>query len=351
MTYEKQKVRNSLALLLMIVCLGLMALIALRAGSYDITISELLLAFFGKASSDSATLVIRNMRLPRVLTAIAGGMGLGVSGCVLQAVLRNPLASASTIGISQGASFGACFAIIILGASTSKTAVLNTFLSGRALVTGCAFLFSLAVAIAVLLLSRFRSIDPQSMILTGIAFSLMFQGGTTLLQFFASETELSTFVFWTFGDLSLTDYKDISVMFIIVALSLLFFWLNRWNYNALETGENNAISVGVSVASLQVVSMLICSLVTAVIIANLGTISFIGLAAPHIARGLTGSNHSFTLPGSALAGALLLLLGDLISRTIISPVVLPIGAITAFLGGPLFVYLILKGGKQRATSR
>ncbi len=338
MTYEKQKVKSTMSLILMVIFLAFMTVIALRAGSYDISLGELLSAFFAEASDSSTALVIRNMRLPRILTAIVGGMGLGISGCVLQSVLHNPLASASTIGISQGASFGASFAIIALGTSTMG-------------ITLCAFGFSLVVAVAVLLLSRIRAIGPGSMILTGIAFSMMFQGGTTLLQFFASETELSTFVFWTFGDLGQADYGDITLMFTVSVLAFLFFWLNRWNYNALESGENSAISVGVNVSVLQITSMLVCSLVTAVIIANLGTISFIGLAAPHIARGLTGSNHSYTLPGSALAGALLLLLGDLVSRTLISPVILPIGAITSFLGGPLFIYLILKGGKLRASSR
>ncbi|WP_459129886.1 FecCD family ABC transporter permease [Guggenheimella bovis] len=334
--YRKNQRKSVAFLVVLAVLLILAILFSLRAGSYNTPIGELLRGIFGRASDRKINLVVQGHRLPRIITAILTGSGLGLSGCILQALLRNPLASSSTLGVSQGATFGAAFAIVGLGFTQGGSFSIPFF----------AFLGSLSVALVILGLSKFRSITPEGIILAGVAISSMLTGATTLMQYFADEVQLSTLVFWTFGDLGSTGWEDLGEMAIVVVFLSLYCIYHRWDYNALLSGEETAISLGINVKRLTLVGMLFASLCSAVVVSKVGLISFIGLVAPHLVRMVVGNNHVYLIPGSILCGATLLLLGDLFARTIISPVILPIGAITSFLGGPLFLYLLFKGGKK-----
>ena len=159
--------------------------------------------------------------------------------------------------------------------------------------------------------------------------------------------QLSSLVFWTFGDLGATGWTELGGLAVMVAVLCLYCFSHRWDYNALLSGEETAISLGIQVKRLTLVNMLLCCLCSSIVVSHVGLISFIGLAAPHIVRMVVGNNHVYLIPGAALGGAVLLLLGDLFARTVISPVILPIGAITSFLGGPLFLYLLFQGGKHQ----
>lgn len=335
--YRKNQVKSISFLIALSGVLVLATLLSLRAGSYETPIGELLKGIFGQSSDRKINIIVRSNRLPRIITAILAGGGLGLAGCILQAVLRNPLASSSTLGVSQGATFGAAFAIVVLGMGT--TAGFGIPL--------CAFLGSIAVALVILGLSRFRQVSPEGIVLAGVAISSMFTGATTLIQYFADEVQLSTLVFWTFGDLGSTGWEDLAGLGIAVAVLCVYCFAHRWDYNALLSGEETAISLGIHVKRLTLVGMILCCLTSSVVVSNVGLISFIGLVAPHIVRMVVGNNHVYLIPGSVLGGAALLLLGDLFARTVISPVILPIGAITSFLGGPLFLYLLFKGGKKQ----
>ncbi|MDR2739000.1 MAG: iron ABC transporter permease [Treponema sp.] len=346
--YEKYRARNITAIFIMSIILFVTALIALKLGSFFIPVLEAAKAIFGKAEDNKINTVIWNMRLPRVLTAILGGAGLGISGCVLQAILRNPLASASTLGISQGAAFGAAFAIIVLGAgSQGSSSASGVSFSNPVLITICAFIFSMTVSITILALARFVKISPQAMILSGVALSAVFTGATALLQYFANDVQLASVVFWTFGDLGRTSWKEIRIMAVIVTVFSLFFIHRRWDYNALESGEQTAVSLGVNVGVTRIVNMVFCSVTAAVVVSFLGIVNFIGLIAPHIVRRFIGNNYSYLLIGSCLTGSILLLLGDLAARMIAAPVILPIGAITSFFGGPLFLYILFRDGEKQ----
>ena len=335
--YRKNQVKSISFLILLSVVLLLAILLSLRAGSYETPIGELVKGIFGLSQDRKINLVVRNNRLPRIITAILAGGGLGLAGCILQAVLRNPLASSSTLGVSQGATFGAAFAIVVLG--MGSTTGLGIPL--------CAFLGSIAVALVILGLSKLRQVSPEGIILAGVAISSMFTGATTLIQYFADEVQLSTLVFWTFGDLGSAGWEDLGSLAVIVVILCVYCFAHRWDYNALLSGEETAISLGINVKRLTLAGMILCCLTSSVVVSNVGLISFIGLVAPHIVRMAVGNNHVYLIPGSVLGGAALLLLGDLFARTVISPVILPIGAITAFLGGPLFLYLLFKGGKKQ----
>ena len=335
--YRKNRIKSIGFLVALGVLLVAAVLLSLGAGSYKISVGELVKGMFGMSADRRVNLIVQNNRLPRILTALLAGGGLGLAGCILQAVLRNPLASASTLGVSQGATFGAAFAIVALGMGSTAGVGIQL----------CAFLGSIAVALIVLALSKFRQVSPEGIVLAGVAISSMVTGATTLLQYFADEVQLSNLVFWTFGDLGSTGWEDLGSMGAVVALLCAYCVVHRWDYNALLGGEETAISLGIHVKRLTLVSMVLCCLCSSVIVSHVGLISFIGLVAPHIVRMVVGNNHVYLIPGSIMGGAALLLLGDLFARTVISPVILPIGAITSFLGGPLFLYLLFKGGKRQ----
>ena len=332
--YRKNELRSISFLVLLTVFLLLSILLSLRAGSYNTPVTELIKGIFGKSADKKINLVVQNNRMPRICTAIIAGAGLGLAGCILQAILHNPLASASTLGVSQGATFGAAFAIVVMN------------MTGSIGISVYSFLGSIAVAIVILGLSRFKQVSAEGIVLAGVAISSMLSGATTLIQYFANEIQLTSLVFWTFGDLGSTGWEDLRPMGIMVLILLVYCFAHRWDYNALLNGEETAVSLGIHVQRLTLTNMVLCCLTCSIIVSNVGLINFIGLVAPHIVRMVVGNNHVYLIPGSVLAGAALLLLGDLIARVAIMPIILPIGAITSFLGGPLFLYLLFKGGRK-----
>ena len=332
--YRKNELRSISFLVLLTVFLLLSILLSLRAGSYNTPVMELIKGIFGQSADKKINLVVQNNRMPRICTAIIAGAGLGLAGCILQAILHNPLASASTLGVSQGATFGAAFAIVAMN------------MTGAIGISIYSFLGSIAVAIVILGLSRFKQVSAEGIVLAGVAISSMLSGATTLIQYFANEIQLTSLVFWTFGDLGSTGWDDLQPTGIMVLILLVYCFAHRWDYNALLNGEETAVSLGIHVQQLTLVNMVLCCLTCSIIVSNVGLINFIGLVAPHIVRMVVGNNHVYLIPGSILAGATLLLLGDLIARVAIMPIILPIGAITSFLGGPLFLYLLFKGGRK-----
>ena len=319
---------------------------SIMSGSAGLSVSDVLAALFWQGDQYNI-IVVWNLRMPRILTALVGGVALALAGCAFQSVLRNPLASASTLGISQGASFGASIAIIVLGAGSGAVAYEGVAMAGNPYATViCAFLGAIASTVLILALSRFRDMTPESIVLAGVALSALFSGATALVQYFAEDTQVASVVFWTFGDLGRTSYRELAVMAVVTVASAVFFVANRWNFNAMESGEGTAHGLGVNVSRVRLCAMLVGALAASSVIAFCGTINFIGLVAPHIMRRFLGSDYRFLLPASAISGAGILLLSDLIARTVAAPVVLPISAITSFVGAPVFLYLLMKGMRK-----
>lgn len=319
------------------------AVFAINAGSAELSPAEVLLTLLGKAE-ERLQIIVWGIRLPRVLAAITAGVGLSVAGCVMQSILRNPLASPFTLGVSQGAAFGAAVAIIALGAgSTHSTSADAVIIDNPYVVTVCAFVGALATTLVVLLLAQVKGVTPEAMVLGGVALGSLFSAATIILQYFASEVQVASVVFWTCGDIGRASWRDLGIMAATVGGALLYFLLNRWNYNALDSGEETARGLGVDVEKVRLAGMFASSLVTAVVVSFLGIIGFVGLVGPHMMRRVLGNDHRFLIPGSSVMGGLLLLGADTLARTVISPVVLPVGAITSFLGAPLFLYLLCKG--------
>lgn len=345
-TYQQYIARKWFA---MVVTLGLLIMAALwsiSAGSAGLTIPDILEALFHKGQTKSST-IIWNVRLPRVCTALVIGAGLAVAGCVMQNVLRNPMASASTLGVSQGACFGAATAIVFLdGGIQVGNTVANFTVTSIPTVSAMAFAGGMTTTVVILALSRGRKSSPATMVLAGVALSSIFSGMTTLIQYFADDVQTASLVYWTFGSLNKATWQQIGIMTLITVAAFLYFYYHRLKFNAMEAGVATAKSLGVPVDRLTVISMILCALVSSVSVAFAGSIGFIGLIASHIMRKFVGNDYRFLLPGSALGGAALMLLADVASRIILPPVVLPIGALTSFMGGPMFLYLCLKGGKK-----
>lgn len=344
--YNRYIGRKWLFLIFLLALLLITALISISVGSSGISVNEVLRVLLGGGEPSSRT-IIWNVRMPRIATGVGAGMALSMAGSVMQNILRNPLASASTLGVSQGASFGAALAIIYFqaGVQISNASSANITITNPYTVVVCAFLGGICTTVLILLLSCVSGVSPSAMILAGVAISAMFTGATTLLQYFSDDNMVASVVYWTFGNLGRAGWKEISLIFILGTAAFLYFSLNRWNYNAMESGTNTAKSLGVNADRLILVSMTVSTLISATAIAFTGTINFIGLIAPHIVRRFVGNDYRFLIPCSALMGAVIMLAADIASRMIKAPAILPIGALTSFLGAPLFLYMIIKKGK------
>ena len=183
----------------------------------------------------------------------------------------------------------------------------------------------------------------MGIVLAGVAISAMFTGATTLIQYFANDIQLATLVFWTFGDLGRVSWSEVGILTAVTAGVVVYYMFMRWNYNALANGEELAKSLGVNTSRVRFWGLLSASLLTAVSVSFMGMIGFIGLIGPQIMKRVVGSDHRFLIPTSALMGAAILLLSDTAARTMVSPIILPVGAITSILGAPMFFYMLLKG--------
>ena len=343
--YERYTRRKQAALVLALLVTLTAALLYMGIGSIRLRPAEILQVFFGGGEAKHVT-AVRNIRLPRVLAAMLIGAILAASGAVMQCVLRNPLASASTLGVSQGAAFGAALGIIVFGGGmiTNSNSNSTVSISNPYIVTLCAFAFGSVSSLVVIAISRLkREMGPGGLILAGTALSAMFSGGSTLLQYFADDTSLGAVVFWTFGNLGNVGWRDLRFLAVIFALCFAFYLYNRWNYNAMEAGYDTAKSLGVNAERLMLLSMAVCSLSAAAAVSFAGIISFVGLIAPHMMRFFVGKDHRYLIPGSAVCGALLLILADAAAKLIAPPVILPIGAIMSFIGGPVFLILLFRG--------
>lgn len=344
--YGAYLMRKRVAMAVLVVMAVALAFASIMAGSAQLSIADVARALVGQGDPYNV-IVVWNLRMPRILTALIGGCALALAGCAFQSVLRNPLASASTLGIAQGAAFGASVAIIALGAGSASALYEGAASSGSPFATVlCAFAGAVSSSLVILGLSRFRDMTPETIVLAGVAMSALFTGGTALMQYFAEDTQVAAVVFWTFGDLGRVTYRELPIIAVVTAATAVYFMFNRWNYNAMESGEGSAHGLGVNVSRVRLANMMVGTLASATVIAFCGTINFIGLVAPHIMRRILGSDYRYLLPASAIAGAVVLLAADLVARTAVASVVLPISAITSFIGAPLFLYLLLRGGRR-----
>lgn len=300
----------------------------LLIGSVDISFTDLTALLTGGNIDSSISRIIIDIRLPRVLLAVAVGGGLSIAGAVFQALLMNPLAEPYILGISSGGTFGAILSFV-LGLSFFYTQLF-------------AFIGAIVVVFLVFYLGqRFGELEPNVLLLAGVMIGAFFSA-LILLMLTIMEDSVRTAVFWLIGNLSSASLENVLIILPIVILGSLILYFFSQKFNVLTLGSSTANQLGVNAGLVKNVTYVIASLIVGAVVSVSGIIGFVGLLIPHIARMLFGVDNRLVIPSSFLLGAIYLIAADTIARSVISPAEIPVGAITALLGAPVFIYLLRK---------
>jgi len=311
----------------------------LASGASGMSLGRLVQGLFDPATlSATERVIIWNVRLPYALMAVLVGTALSLAGAEMQAILDNPLASPFTLGVSSSAALGASLAIAYPLSIAWMTAGVQ--------VTVMAFVFACLSVVLLQAMSRLRGAGVESLVLFGIALVFSCNALVSLLQLLATEDVLQQLVFWTMGSLARADWNKLGILALVVALVLPFSLRAAPSMTLLRMGEDRARSFGVDTRRLRFASLLRISLLSATAVAFVGTIGFVGLVGPHIARLLVGEDQRFLLPASALVGALMLSLSSIASKLIMPGVIVPVGIVTALVGVPIFVTLVFRRGRK-----
>ncbi|NLI73246.1 MAG: iron chelate uptake ABC transporter family permease subunit [Euryarchaeota archaeon] len=331
-TLQKRKLaRWGLTTIVMVIGLALSILFTLNIGAVDISFNTIFEVLLGGGDEFQRDIII-NTRLPRIVLGTMVGAALAVAGAAMQGVFRNPMASPYVLGISAGAAFGASLAIV-LGIS---------WLPGRLAIPSMSFLFCFLTLFLVYGISRTKGgfVPVETLLLAGIAVGAFFNALVSLMKYFAGD-ELSAIVFWMLGGLWRSSWEDVAISLPMIILGTAVIWLLSRDLNTMMVGEEHALHLGLNVNAVRLAILLAASLVTAAAVSVSGIIGFVGLVIPHVVRLLVGPDHRILIPVSLLGGAIFMIWTDTIARTILLPAELPVGIITAIIGAPFFIYLII----------
>ncbi len=323
-----ERTRFFATIAVLLVALIVCTVLSLVTGAMPIAPRNVVSAILHSDPSDINNSVIRVIRLPRVASAIVVGWALALAGLCFQALLRNPLASEYTLGVSSGASLGAVLVALLHIAMPLATPL---FAFGGALST---------IAI-VIWLSRARlAFETNSTILAGVIFTSLANAALSLILSVVSPNELHTFFFWFMGSFANSEWTTLIPVAVVVALLSIVLYAFAWQMNALGVGDDFAAQAGVPIERTRTALFVLASLLTAFVVSIAGTIGFVGLVVPHLARLAIGVDNRKLIPVAALGGAALCVAADLLARTLLAPNELPAGVVTAFIGVPVFVMLM-----------
>ncbi|MCL2144308.1 MAG: iron ABC transporter permease [Endomicrobia bacterium] len=325
---------NSLIFIVLPVSAVLVFIFSLKSGVKYISFFDAAAALFGSGEEDVLT-IIRQIRFPRAIMAMAAGAGLAASGCVFQGILKNPLADPFTLGISGGAAFGACSGFVFGLAAVSWL-----------LIPFCAFAGALLAVLAVYILSLQRRFNSNSMILSGVIISYIFSSAVMLLFAVSKTDQIYSAFIWLMGNMSVFDERLLPAAVIIVIIGTVILCLTGNIINAVTLGGQKANTLGINTEKTVKIIFLLTSLITAACVSCCGVIGFVGLMMPHIMRKIVGGNHMILIPASALAGCVFLPLCDTLTRILFAPIEIPVGVITSIIGGVFFIFL-LKTSKEK----
>lgn len=304
-------------------------------GPSGLTLDTLWHTLLSPDSVDNGTrVIVWDIRLPYALMAVVVGLALGLAGAEMQTILNNPLASPFTLGVSSAAAFGAALAIV-LGIGIPG-------IPDQWFISANAFIFALLAALMLDGVTRWTQVATSGVVLFGIALVFTFNALVSMMQFLASEDTLQGLVFWTMGSLARASWQKLGVLTLALVILVPFSMLSSWKLTALRLGEDRAISFGIDVRRLRLATLLRISILSALAVAFVGPIGFIGLVAPHIARLIFGEDHRFYLPASALTGALVLSMASVVSKNMVPGVIIPVGIVTSLVGVPFFLSIILR---------
>lgn len=338
--YRRSTRKKLLFVIVCIVSCFLVAIFSITLGSYPLSAYEVFDTIWnviignGDAVDSTVKHVIFNLRMPRAVAGVLCGLGLAICGVAMQSMLKNPLAEPYTMGISTGASLGASLAII-LGWSLFNGGIIAN-----------AFIFACIPAVVILSLSKFKGASPVVMILVGVALNYFFTAIVQLVRLLGDPDGLSELFRWSVGDLDGVNYSNSAIILVFCIIGVIYFQYVSNQLNVMGLGDETAKTMGVNVERRRLICIILVSLVAASIVSFTGVIGFIGLVAPHMVRMIIGSDVKYLIPAAGAFGALLLICSDVIARVIVAPTVLPVGVITAFIGGPLFLLLILRNSRE-----
>lgn len=343
--YEKQIGKKCFAILILVLLLTALAIVSVSVGTASISISDVVKVITNKVfhshytyTNNLAYTIVMELRFPRTLLAVLTGISLAGAGAVMQGILHNPLVSPYTLGMSGAASLGAAIAIVL-----GKGLFGSSFVSmGPYFIAFNAFIFGFVTIFIIIGFARLKGGSPATLVLAGVALGYIFSAGVSALKYFSDNDALKDLVVWLMGGMWGATWQSVGLLIPIVNISMLILLSYAWDMNALSAGEAVAANLGVNIKRLQFICLTVATLAASATVAFTGIIGFIGLIAPHISRMLIGSDNRFLLPCSSIMGAIILLLADTVGRTIISPVEIPVGIVTGLIGGPYFLYMLLK---------
>ncbi len=318
----------------LLIAVTTLLLLNISIGSSNISLKEIVIVLLAGRGEGHNVMIIREIRLPMALMAVAVGASLGVGGCEIQTILRNPIASPYTLGITNAASFGAALGLIL------NTSILNV--SEPVMITTNAFFFALLASACVYAFSLRRGAGKNAIILFGVAQNFLFSALTMILQFIADDEDLKSLVFWNMGSLLKTSWMKFWIVFVVLVVCFIILYLNSWKLTAMTLDDTKARSLGVNTQRMRRMVILLTSLLTAFAVCFVGSIGFVGIIAPHIARQFVGEDQRFFLPLSAMLGAFVVSLSFVVSKLVIPSVILPIGLVTAVIGIPIFLAIIFR---------
>ena len=340
MITQKKYIKQFLSL---IVVLTLLWFTNISLGSVSIPFTDVFAIIFGNDTiKDSWQTIVINFRIPKAITAILVGSGLSISGLLMQTLFRNPLAGPFVLGISSGASLGV--ALLILGSSVFGGIFLAVSFSNWAIAIASSLGSFLVLSAVIIAANKVR--NTMSILIIGLMFGSFTAAIISVLSYFSEAQEIQQYVFWSFGSLGNLSWDELLIFFVIYAIGITGVFAIIKPLNSLLLGENYAKSLGINVKQSRVIILVITSLLTGVITAFSGPIAFIGLAVPHLAKLIfTTSNHKILIPATALTGAIVLLICDIIAQVPTSEFTLPINAITSLFGAPVVIWLLIRKKK------
>ncbi|MFK0332191.1 FecCD family ABC transporter permease [Rhizobium sp. NPDC090275] len=337
--YRALALRRIVILLALTIALCFSIALDMALGPANYSLSDVLAALANPGEvAAQLRVIIWDIRMPIALMAVTVGASLSVAGAQMQTILSNPLASPFTLGISAAASFGAALALVG-GVSLFPGAI-------QYMVPLNAFLMAMAAALFIHFASTMRGVSVETIVLLGIALVFTFNAALSLLEYLASEQALAAVVFWTMGSLTKATWPKVWFTAAVLVVTVPLFMKDAWALTALRLGDDKAASMGVNVRRLRLQTMMIVSLLAAIPVSFVGTIGFVGLVGPHIARMVVGEDQRFFLPGAVICGALLLSVTSVVSKMLIPGAILPIGVITALVGVPFFFVLIFSNRRR-----
>ncbi|AMK14211.1 iron ABC transporter permease protein [methanogenic archaeon mixed culture ISO4-G1] len=331
-TLEKRDERSFLIMVTLCISIVVLFVVCLMFGAASYTIEDVLAVFRGEGDW-GITYIVYNLRIPREICALVVGAGLSIAGVGMQAMFRNPMASPSVLGLSSGASFGACLALAF---------GIGSFLGGYP-VPIMAFIFCFVTMFLVYGLATTRYGTPVTLLLlSGIAVGALFSGMTSFVEYIVESDVLQGIVFWTMGGFSRCFWSQVSMGCPIIILGILMIAVCHRELNLISLGEEQAESLGVNIRRTRFMLLIGTSLAVGGSVAISGVIGFVGLIIPHVCRALCGPNHKMLIPMSILVGAVFMILMDTLAKTIMAPAEMPVGILTSLLGAPFFIYIMRK---------